>query len=168
MRYYSQRWKLHVLTWNQDSAYVCSYICSSMCPKNYLKTMKLWAENQFPRWSTVSLSVVLPTWDNNRFYLIILLESRVKTSSQDEHWWRLETPGILYLSSSPGVIRPDLINAWLIQTFHILNNRLSLCETFYLLRCQIYAWYLSGNTFAGPCAIQSIMVNYIAWPKMQN
>ena len=130
------------------------------------KPMKLLAENQFPRCSTVSLTMVLSTWDNNRFYLIILFYLiRVEGENQFPGWTPVATWDTWTLisvwSSSPGVIRPDLINVWLIQTFHFWNIRHSLCETFYLLRCQIYAWYLLGNTFAGQSAIRSIMVKII-------
>ena len=65
--------KLHALTWNQDSAYICVLLyLLTWAFETIQKLMKLLAENQFPRCSTVSLTVVLSTWDNNRFYLIIL------------------------------------------------------------------------------------------------
>ena len=159
--------KLHALTRNQDSAYICVLLyLLTWVFETIQKPMKLLAENQFPRWSTVSLTVVLPTWDNNRFYLIILFYLiRVEGENQFPGWTPVATWDTWTLrsvwSSSPGVIRPDLINVWLIQTFHFWNIRHSLCETFYLLRCQIYAWYLSGNTFAGSCEIRSFMVKII-------
>ena len=126
--------KLHALTWNQDSAYICVLLyLLTWAFKTIQKPMKLLAENQFPRCSTVSLTVLLSTWDNNRFYLIILFYLiRVEGENQFPGWTPVATWDTWTLisvwSSSPGVIRPDLINAWLIHTFHILNRRLSQCS----------------------------------------
>ena len=116
------------------SIYMCALISAHIWAfETIQKPMKLLAENQFPRCSTVSLTVLLSTWDNNRFYLIILFYLiRVEGENQFPGWTPVATWDTWTLisvwSSSPGVIRPDLINAWLIHTFHILNRRLSQCS----------------------------------------